>query len=88
MTNFPSPILPLEIARRLLADWDQTHEELFALIAVHKEREWTRDEDSQHMHLVRHIAVLSSALHGYHQGDALTDAERAWLGTQGVPPVH
>jgi hypothetical protein len=39
MTAFPSPTLPPEIAQRLLADWDSTHDELRALIVIHQERE-------------------------------------------------
>ncbi len=88
MTAFPSPTLAPDVEQRLLADWHRTHDELRALIVVHEEREWTREEDLQHMRLVRHIAVLSSALHGHHQSNALTPSERAWLETQGVPPVH
>jgi hypothetical protein len=84
MNAFPSPTLAPDVVQRLLADWDRTHEGLLALIAVHKEREWTREEDLQHKRLVRHIAVLSSTLHGHHQSDALTEGERAWLKTQGV----
>jgi hypothetical protein len=84
MTVFPSPTLALEVAERLLADWDRTHDELLALIAVHKEREWTREEDLQHMRLVRHIALLSSTLHGHHESHALTKDERTWLVAQGV----
>jgi hypothetical protein len=66
LTAFPSPALAPEAAQRLLADWDTTHDELLALIAVHEEREWTRDEDLHAARLVRHIAVLSSAFHGHH----------------------
>ena len=85
MIAFPSPILAPDVARRLLADWDRTHDELRAVIAVHEERKWTRAEDLRHTRLVRHIAVLSSALHGRHRTDALTPDERAWLEAQGVP---
>jgi hypothetical protein len=79
MTAFPSASLAPEVAQQLLADWDRTHDELRALIVVHEEREWTREEDLQQTRLVRHIAVLSAALHGRHQSDALTPSERAWL---------
>ena len=85
MIAFPSAILAPDVSQRLLADWDRTHDELLALIAVHEEREWTRAEDLRHTRLVRHIAVLSSALHGHHRSDALTPDERAWLEAQGVP---
>jgi hypothetical protein len=61
----------------LLAEWDRTHDELLALIAVHEEREWTREEQLQHMRLVRRAAVLSSADHGC--TERLTPEERAWL---------
>ncbi|HEY8098361.1 MAG TPA: hypothetical protein VIE65_20050 [Methylobacter sp.] len=84
MTAFPSSTLAPAVAQRLLADWDTTHDELRALIAVHAEREWTREEDLRLTRLVRHIAVLSSTLHGHHQRAALTEGERAWLKTQGV----
>ncbi len=36
MIAFPSPILAPDVAQRLLADWDRTHDELLALIAVRK----------------------------------------------------
>ncbi len=85
MIAFPSPILAPDVAQRLLADWDRTQDELHALIAVHEEREWTRAEDLRHARLVRHVAVLSSALHGRHRSDAHTQDERAWLAAQGVP---
>ena len=85
MIAFPSPILAPDVARRLLGDRNRTHDELHALIAVREEREWTRAEDLRHTRLVRHIAVLSSALHGRHRTDALTPDERAWLEAQGVP---
>jgi hypothetical protein len=85
MTAFPSPTLAPEVAQRLLADWDSTHDELRTLIVVHQEREWTREEDLQHARLVRHIAVLSTALHGDHHSAPLTPDERAWLAAQGVP---
>jgi hypothetical protein len=85
MIAFPSPILAPDVAQRLLADKDRTYDELLALIAVREEREWTRAEDLLQTRLVRHIAVLSSALHGRHRTDGLTPDERAWLEAQGVP---
>ncbi len=84
MSKFPSPTLAPDVAQRLLADWERTHEELRALIVVHEEREWTREEDLQHMRLARHIAVLSTTLHGRHQRAPLTPDERAWLATLAV----
>jgi hypothetical protein len=83
MTAFPSPTLPPDVASRLLADWDKTNDELRSLLAVLKQREFTRDEGLQHMRLIRHISVLSTTLHG-HQSSALTQDELAWLETQGV----
>ena len=88
MTAFPSPTLSPEVAQRLLADWDSAHDELLALIVVHKEREWTRAEELQHMRLVRQIALLSTTLHGNHHSAPLTPDERAWLAAQGVPALH
>jgi hypothetical protein len=85
MIPVSSTNLQPEVAQRLLADWDRTHDELHALIAVHAEREWTRADDLRLTRLVRHIAVLSSALHGRHRTDALTSDERGWLEAQGVP---
>lgn len=88
MTEFPITALSPEVKQRLLGDWDRTHEELRALIVVHEGREWTRKEDLLHARLIRHLAVLSSALHGHHESDALTEDERAWLRSQGVPALH
>ena len=85
MIAFPSPILAPDVAQRLLADWDRTHDKLRALIAVLEEREWTRAEDLRRTRLVRPIAVLLSAHHGRHRTDALTPAERAWVEAQSIP---
>lgn len=85
MISSPSSTLAPQVVQRLLADWDAIHEELLALIAVHEEREWSSDEDFRAVRLVRHIAVLSTTLHGHHQSAALTETERAWLEAQGVP---
>ena len=59
MTTFPSPALAPDVAQRLLADWDKTHEDLLALIAVHEAREWSREEELQHMRLARAVSRLS-----------------------------
>ena len=71
--------------QRLLAEWDRTHDELLALTAVHQEREWTHEEELQHIRLVRRIAVLSSAYHGH--TDGLTPKERAWIEAQGYETI-
>lgn len=84
MTAVPSPTLAPDVAQRLLADFHRTHGELRALIVVHEAREWTREEDVRHTRLVRHIAILSSALHGHLRSGALTPSEHAELEAQGV----
>jgi uncharacterized protein YjbJ (UPF0337 family) len=48
------------------------------------DRDFTQAESIEHARIVRRIAVISSALHG-HISSVLTDDERAWLATQGVP---
>ncbi len=82
--TFPSPTLPQDAAQRLLAEWDRVHDELRPLLKISRHRDITHAESIQLAWLVRRIAVISSALHG-HITSALTDAERAWLATQGVP---
>ncbi len=84
MTAFPSPTLPADVANRLLAGWDKTNDELRSLLAVLTDRDFPQAESVEHARIVRRLAVISSALHG-HIPSALTDGDRAWLETQGVP---
>jgi hypothetical protein len=77
-------MLPPDVAQRLLAESDSAYDELSALLKIVRDRDFTHAEAIQHGRIIRRIAVISSALHG-HITSALTDNERAWLATQGVP---